>query len=198
MSGHRVCLFGGTFDPIHCAHLQMAEEAVERFDLDRVIFVPAGNPPHKDARNVTPYEDRLAMVRSACEGHPRLAVSEMERGNDRSYTFNTLQRFRTQIAPDDTLLFLIGADAFDEIETWYRWREVVEMTAFVVVSRPGRMYRIPPGAKVLRLDDIQLPAASRNIRSSIAAGEPTPDLPPAVRHYIDTHGLYRSSERPVT
>jgi nicotinate-nucleotide adenylyltransferase len=198
MASRRVCLFGGTFDPIHNAHLQMAERAAERFNLDCVVFVPAGNPPHKDARSVTPYEDRLAMVKLACEGHPKLTVSKIERGNERSYTFNTLQRFRRQLSPDDELLFLIGADAFDELETWYRWQEVVKITDFIVVSRPGRMYRVPPGARVLRLDEIQLPAASRNIRSNIAAGEPTPDVPLAVRQYIDAHSLYRSSERPVT
>ncbi len=192
MAGERVCLFGGTFDPIHQAHLRMAEEALNKFHLDRVVFIPAGNPPHKDAPGVTPYDDRLAMVRTACAGNPRFEVSEMERGSERSYTVNTLTRFRDQLGPDDQLFFLIGADAFDELETWHRWQEVVQLTSFIVVSRPGADYHIPAGALVLQLDDIQLPTASTTIRAKLAAGESTPEVPAAVRDYIDERGLYRA------
>jgi nicotinate-nucleotide adenylyltransferase len=198
MAGSRVCLFGGTFDPIHNAHLQMAEEAAARFQLNRVIFIPAGNPPHKNSRQVTPYEDRLAMVKLACADNPTFEISEMERGNERSYTFNTLQRFTPQLAPGDRLFFLIGADAFDELETWYRWHDVLQMTEFIVVSRPGKEYRIPAGGRVLRLDNVQLPAASRTIRSKVAAGQPTPELPHPVRRYIDAHGLYQSTRPSIT
>ncbi len=190
MADQRICLFGGTFDPIHAAHLRMAEEAIRQFDLDRVVFVPAGNPPHKDARAVTPYEDRLEMVKLACAGHLKFEVSEMERGSERSYTIHTLERFRKQLAPDDHLFFLIGADAFDELETWHRWQEVVGLTEFIVVSRPGATYHIPAGARVLRLDNVQLPIASRELRAKLAAGEAAPEIPAAVREFIARRGLY--------
>jgi nicotinate-nucleotide adenylyltransferase len=194
MTGQRVCLFGGTFDPIHNAHIKMAEEAARRFHLDRIVFIPAGNPPHKDSGSVTPYAARLQMVKLACAGNPRFVVSEVESTGDRSYTVNTLSRFREQLSAGDSLFFLIGADAFDELETWHRWEDVVQLTDFIVVSRPGKTYHVPEGARVLRLDEVQLPTASTVIRAKLAAGEPTPEVPPAVRDYIETHGLYRSTE----
>ncbi|HEX4749594.1 MAG TPA: nicotinate-nucleotide adenylyltransferase [Bryobacteraceae bacterium] len=195
MAGKRICLFGGTFDPIHHAHLVMADEAAKRFEMDRVVFIPAGNPPHKDAHGVTPYEGRLEMARLACAGNPKFEVSEMERGDERSYSVNTLERFRSRMSADDRLFFLIGADAFDEIESWHRWQEVIRLAEFIVVSRPGNYYRIPPGAKVMRLDDVQLPVASTTIRAKLAAGEPTPEIPAAVRSYIDAHKLYRAEAK---
>ena len=97
----RVCIFGGTFDPIHAAHIRMAEEALREFNLDCVVFVPAGTPPHKDATDLTSYEDRLEMVKLACSGHPKFEVSEIERGKERSYTVNTLERFRRQLPSDE-------------------------------------------------------------------------------------------------
>jgi nicotinate-nucleotide adenylyltransferase len=170
----------------------MAEQAAAKFKLDRVVFIPSGNPPHKQTTAVTPYEHRLAMVQLACAADPLFEVSEIEAGRERSYTFNTLQRFREHLLPEDELFFLIGADAFNEVNTWFRWKDVLGMTEFIVVSRPGVVYDVPPHARVLRLDDVQLREASRVIRAKIAAGEPTPELPVAVRAYIDRHQLYRS------
>jgi nicotinate-nucleotide adenylyltransferase len=190
MGGQRICLFGGTFDPIHIAHLRMAEEAIRHFDLDRVVFIPAGNPPHKDAQTVTSYEDRLEMVKLACAGHNKFEVSESERGSERSYTIHTLERFRRQLVRDDRLFFLIGADAFDELETWHRWQDVVGLTEFIVVSRPGAAYHVPADATVLRLDHVQLPIASTALRAKLAAREATPDIPESVRKFIDRRGLY--------
>jgi nicotinate-nucleotide adenylyltransferase len=193
----RICLFGGTFDPIHSAHLRIAEEAIQKFTLDRVVFVPAGNPPHKDTRGVTPYKDRLEMVKLACAGNPKFEVSEIENGSERSFTVNTLERFREHLAPDDRLFFLIGADAFDELETWHRWKDIVHLAEFIVVSRPGKSYRLAPGASVLRLDSIQLPIASTVLRAKLAAGEPTPEVPTRVREFIAQRGLYGSGQPTV-
>src|ERR1700751_1767893 len=119
----RVCLFGGTFDPIHKAHLRLAQEALSCCHLDHVLFVPAANPPHKQAAGITPYEDRLRMVEIACAPYSHFSASRLEEGKQRSYTIDTVNRFRQQLAPDDRLFFLIGADAFDEIETWKNWQE---------------------------------------------------------------------------
>lgn len=192
MSGQRVCLFGGTFDPVHVAHLKMAELAVAEFDLDRVLFIPAGNPPHKDVAGISPYKDRFEMLKLACACNPRFEVSDMEQGDDRSYTVRTLERFRQQLGPKDKLFFLIGADAFDDLQTWHRWQDVIQLTDFIVVSRPGASYRIPAEAKVHRLEDVQLPTASTTIRAKLAAGEPTPEVPTAVREFISQNGLYRA------
>jgi nicotinate-nucleotide adenylyltransferase len=188
--GRRICLFGGTFDPIHEAHLRIAEEAVTTFSLDSVLFVPAANPPHKDLSAVTPYEDRFRMVEIACAPYPQFEPSRLEDSAERSFTVETLRRFRPQLAPEDALLFLIGSDAFEEIETWKDWREVIAMAEFIVVSRPGAEFRIPAQARVHRLPGLHLEVSSSTIRARLAAGEPTPLLPALVRQYIEEHGLY--------
>ncbi|MBV9404230.1 MAG: nicotinate (nicotinamide) nucleotide adenylyltransferase [Acidobacteriaceae bacterium] len=195
MKPQRICLFGGTFDPIHAAHLQIAEEAARHFSLDRVLFVPAANPPHKPVAELTPYEDRFRMVELACTPFANFFPSRLEAGDKRSYTVDTLKRFRKELAPDDALFFLIGSDAFDELESWHRWREVVELTEFIVVARRGVEYHIPEHARVLRLDEIDLPVASTSIRARLAMGEATPELPAEVRRYIDARGLYGAPKK---
>ncbi len=91
---------------------------------------------------------------------------------------------------DFDLFFLIGADAFDELETWKGWQELLTLTEFIVVARPESEYRVPAGARVHRLDGLALPVSSSTIRARLAAGKPTPELPGLVRAYIETHGLY--------
>lgn len=194
--GERVCVFGGTFDPIHIAHITIAEQAKQKFNLDRVLLVPAGNPPHKDA--FTPFADRLRMVQLACEGHPGLEASPLEAGSQQSYTIDTMQRVRKQLALDDKLLFLIGADAFDDLETWKGWRRLVQLTEFIVVARPESAYRVPSGACVHRLDGLALQVSSSNIRASIAAGSATPELNEKVLAFIEERGLYGSKKQNPT
>ena len=194
----RVCLFGGTFDPIHDAHLRIAQEALADLSLDRVLFVPAAHPPHKDPDGVTPYEDRFQMVEIACQPCPQFEASRLEARDERSYTVDTLRRFRRQLAPADRLFFLIGSDAFDELESWKDWREVVKLTEFIVVSRPGGRYHVPPNARVHHLDGLALPVSSSTIRARLAAGKPTPELPPEVRKYIEARGLYGFGSKRLT
>jgi nicotinate-nucleotide adenylyltransferase len=193
--GARVCLFGGTFDPIHEAHLRLAKEAMNRFSLDRVLFVPARNPPHKDPGSVTPYDDRFRMVEIACAPFKAFIASRLEEGEGRSYTIDTLQRFKTGLHSSDRLFFLIGSDAFDELETWKRWEDVVNLTEFIVVTRPQHEYHIPQNARVYRLDGLSLPVSSSSIRARLAAGKPTPELPHRVREYIEAHRLYGFGEK---
>ncbi len=94
-----VCLFGGTFDPIHMAHLRIAEEARKRYALDRILFVPAGNPPHKEAASVTPYEDRYRMVEIACKPYAGFVASRLEAGERPSYTVDTVKRVWKDLGP---------------------------------------------------------------------------------------------------
>jgi nicotinate-nucleotide adenylyltransferase len=168
---------------------------MKRFSLDRVLFVPARNPPHKDLNSVTPYDDRLQMVEIACAPCAGFIASRLEEGNQRSYTIDTLERFRKSLRPSDRLFFLIGSDAFDELETWKRWEDVVKLTEFVVVTRPEHEYHIPKNARVHRLDGLSLPVSSSSIRARLAAGEPTPELPIGVREYIEAHRLYGFGEK---
>lgn len=194
----RICLFGGTFDPIHDAHLRIAGEALCDFSLDRVLFVPAAHPPHKDPEGVTPYEERFEMVQIACRSCPQFEASRLEEGDQQSYTVDTLRRFREQLAPGDRLFFLIGSDAFDELESWKDWRDVVKLTEFIVVSRPGGHYHVPPNARVHHLDGLALPVSSSTIRARLAAGKPTPELPTEVRRFIERRGLYGFGSKRVT
>jgi nicotinate-nucleotide adenylyltransferase len=187
-SGERVCVFGGTFDPIHIAHIRIAEEARLKFSLDRVLLVPAGNPPHKDA--FTAFEDRLYMVELACEGWPGLEASALESGAAQSYTIDTIRRVCNTLHAEDKLFFLIGADAFDDLESWKGWQDLVQMTEFIVVARPENEYRVPEGATVHRLDGLALQVSSSVIRASLAAGAPTPELDAKVRAFIEERRLY--------
>lgn len=188
----RKCLFGGTFDPVHIGHLRIANEALKAVSLTQVIFVPAGSPPHKEPTRVTPFEDRARMLEIACAPYSSFAVSRIEADQQPSYTVNTLARFRQDMGADDELFFLIGADAFDEIRTWHEWQRVLSLASFIVVSRPGKTYAIPEGARVHPLDGIELPMSSSELRDRLRNGDPVPEVPAEVREYIESRGLYRN------
>jgi len=188
----RTAIFGGTFDPIHTAHLVVAREAAETFSLDRVLFIPAANPPLKDAG--ASYEDRYNMVELACAGEPRFVPSRLEdghgSGNAKSYSIHTIERVK---AANGEVFFIIGADAFAEIQSWYRWQDVLNAVDFIVVARPGHVYTCPPGARVHRLETVALPVSSSEIRQALARGEMPHELPIAVGDYIRDHRLYASA-----
>jgi nicotinate-nucleotide adenylyltransferase len=187
----KIALFGGTFDPIHTAHLKIAGRAARDFALDRVLFIPAARPPHKSGLTRTPYEHRYRMVELACQGEPLFEASRLEQGEQNSYSIETIERVRSSLDAGEELYFLIGADAFAEIRTWHRWREVVASVEFIVVSRPGRMYDVPEGARVHRLDGLDLAVSSSEIRRQLASGDERVEVPPAVLAYIRKYGLYR-------
>jgi nicotinate-nucleotide adenylyltransferase len=186
----KLAIFGGTFDPIHKAHLAVASRAAERFRLDRVLFVPAAHPPHKAGITHAPYDDRVRMAELACRGDARFEVSRLEEGVHRSYSINTIEKMRARMGPGDELFFIIGADAFAEIRTWLRWEDVARRVCFIVVSRPGHVYEAPPGVRLERLDTIELPVSSSGIRRALAAGERPAEVPEPVLEYIFSHGLY--------
>lgn len=183
----RRALFGGTFDPIHNAHLTVATEAADVFGLSEVLFIPAGNPPHKSDSTTASYQDRFRMVELACAADRRFVPSRLEEGEGRSYSIHTIEK----LWPDDQpLYFIIGADAFAEIETWHRWRDVVRLADFIVVTRPGHDYDAPAQARVHRLDTLALPVSSSDIRGKLLQGVKPNELPRAVAEYIVQHGLY--------
>jgi nicotinate-nucleotide adenylyltransferase len=184
----RRAIFGGTFDPVHRAHLVVAREAADAFSLDQVLFVPAANPPHKEAG--TPYEHRYKMVELACCEDPRFSASRLEEDSRKSYSIYTIERVKAIDGMTSDVFFVIGADAFAEIQTWFRWQDVVREVEFVVVTRPGHQYLSPPGARVHRLDTVALPVSSSEIRAALARGETPAELPKAVLEYIRANGLY--------
>jgi len=187
----RIAIFGGTFDPVHAGHVEVAREALRHCRLDRVLFVPASHPPHKGGVAVAPYEDRVRMLELACAGEPAFEVSRLEEGERVSYSIHTIEKVRGTLGPDDELFFLIGADAFAELTTWYRWEDVVRLVTFIVASRPGHNYQVPPGSRVIPLTTLALPVSSRELRSRLAAGEEPPEIPKPVLEYIRAKGLYR-------
>jgi nicotinate-nucleotide adenylyltransferase len=129
-------LFGGTFDPIHFAHLRLAEEIAEAFNLEQVRLIPAAVPPHRSQPSASP-EHRLAMTRLAIKGNPRLAVDsrELDRAGV-SYTVDTLTETRAEL-PNQPICLLMGADAFAALTTWRRWQDLFDLAHIIVARRPG-------------------------------------------------------------
>jgi len=129
-----VGIFGGTFDPVHMGHLRAAEEIRERYGLDKVYFVPAYIPPHKRSRKITDPALRLRMLKAAVRGNRFLRASDIEiRSGGVSYSINTVKLFEKRFGE---ICFIIGIDAFLEIDTWYSYKEIFDHTDFVVMGRP--------------------------------------------------------------
>jgi nicotinate-nucleotide adenylyltransferase len=192
----RIAIFGGTFDPIHSAHLVVAREAAQQFNLDEVIVIPAADPPHKPRLERTPFQHRYRMVELACAGDPKLRPSRLEEGREPSYSIDTIERLKRE-RPGDELFFLIGADAFAEIRSWHRWQDVVDAVEFIVVTRPGHSYEIPSGARVSRLDSVDLPVSSSAIRAKLGEGGKASELPASILSYVREHRLYGASNGPA-
>ena len=167
----------------------VGREAGHAFWLDRVLLIPAAHPPHKPNDHVTPYADRLRMVELACAGDSLLEASRLEDHEGRSFSINTIERALRAFAGAE-LFFLIGADAFHEIETWHRWRDVIAAVEFIVVTRPGHGYRTPEGARVRRLDTLALTISSSEIRQGLGKGKLMAEVPEKVWGYIQERGLY--------
>jgi len=137
MERRRIGLLGGTFNPVHKGHVRAAEEVRLRFALSQVLFIPSYIPPHKQTMGMAPPEDRLAMVELAVRSHPHLVASPLEIGaREKSYSIITLNKLKA-IYPDAWVFFILGVDAFIEIETWKSYREVLGQCRFIVISRPG-------------------------------------------------------------
>ncbi len=139
----RLGLLGGSFNPIHNCHLQIAALVRDRMRLDRVLFIPAGDPPHKPERSLAPAIHRYEMVRLAIEADRTFAVSDIEiQRTGKSYSIETIRALRNQRAQDDELFFIIGLDAFIELPSWKEAAHLLQSCHFVVVSRPGLSFRL--------------------------------------------------------
>jgi nicotinate-nucleotide adenylyltransferase len=167
----------------------VARAAAGRFVLDRVLFIPSARPPHRREGPFASYEDRFQMVSLACQEDPRFEASRLEAGPEISYSIDTIERVSRAFA-SKPLYFLLGADAFADLPTWHRHHDVIEAVTFIVVSRPSAQYRIPPGARVERLEDVSLAVSSSEIRRELALDHASTHIPPAVAEYIGTHSLY--------
>lgn len=134
----RIALYGGTFDPVHNGHREVARELLKLFALDEVLFIPAFVAPHKREQQVTPALQRYAMLALATQTEPRLRISTVELDEPtKPYTFETLARMQSQLGATVQLFFIMGADSWMEIGTWREWERVLLMANHVVVTRPG-------------------------------------------------------------
>jgi nicotinate-nucleotide adenylyltransferase len=195
----RIGIMGGTFDPIHYGHLVTAEEALVQFNLDKVVFMPTGNPVRKTHRKVTPAEHRYLMTVIATASNPDFEVSRME--VDRpgpTYTVDTMLALRQELGPDTDLYFITGADAVWEILTWKDSEALVGVCSFIAATRPGydlsRFSR--DDAERMRVEFMEVPAlaiSSTDIRRRVAERRPIRYLlPEAVAAYVRKNGLYAS------
>lgn len=203
----RIGVMGGTFDPIHYGHLVTGEGACAEFALDQVLFVPAGQPPHKAAYEVSPAHHRYMMTVLATLSNPRFHVSRVDIDREGpSYTIDTLRLLKDQCGDECELYFITGADAILEILTWKDAEELLNNWRFIAATRPGfpletlreRLGELWPQCEG-RISFLQIPAlaiSSSDIRQRVRQGRPIRYLlPDAVAHYIEKSGLYKAEPR---
>ncbi|MGQ9585264.1 MAG: nicotinate-nucleotide adenylyltransferase [Anaerolineae bacterium] len=196
----RIGLIGGTFDPIHIGHLVLAEEARAQAQLDRVLFVPAGQPPHKMGHFITPVEHRLRMVEIAIASNPAFGISrlDMDRPGPH-YSVDMVRLFQEQSSPEVEVFFVVGADSLQEMPTWKNPAGLLSLCRVLALSRPGhepdmeRLIRELPemeaNVQVLKMPLVGISASG--LRERVRKGQTIRYLvPDGVREYIYTHGLY--------
>jgi nicotinate-nucleotide adenylyltransferase len=213
----RVGLFGGTFNPIHLGHLRGAEEIREAFGLDEVVFIPAALPPHKVTEKIIKADHRLEMVELATQKNPHFSTSDVElKRSGKSYSIDTIRHFRQRYPI--SLFFILGRDAFVEIETWKEFQDLFSLCNFIVMTRPGSSKSSSPsflprslisafqydqeagawihfsGCKLFFKEINFLDISSTKVRELIEKEASVRYLvPPDVEDYVRMHGLYRPS-----
>ena len=198
----RLCLYGGTFDPIHLGHLVVAETVREACALDEIWFVVAREPPHKPGER-TPADHRLEMARIAIAGHPSFDVSEHDIKRPGPHYSADLLEIVGRERPDDELFFLIGADSLADLPNWRRPERILELATVIAVNRLGVEPILPPrlepmlarpGSKpILHIETPIIELASRDLRARVAGGRSIRYLVPrGVEAYIEAQRLYRS------
>ncbi len=216
----KIGLFGGTFDPIHWGHLRSAEEVREALSLDRILFIPASNPPLKRKQPGASARDRLEMVRLATAKNRGFAVSTVEMSRPgKSYSIDTIRYFAGRLSPKDSLYFILGIDAFRQIGWWKDFREIFPLCHLVVTSRPGcdaplslrempvavrrlfcynkykRAYKHQSGTWLLFIKITDLSISASDIRSCLSERKSIRYLVPLeVETYIKRKGLYRGRQ----
>ncbi|HEV8203129.1 MAG TPA: nicotinate-nucleotide adenylyltransferase [Pyrinomonadaceae bacterium] len=134
----RIALYGGTFDPVHIGHVEIARRVAQLFEIEKVVFIPAQIAPHKIGRPVTPSVHRYAMLALATQNDPQLSISTFELDDpDRRYTVDTVAHFQQMLGDGTELFFIMGADSWSEITSWREWERLLTMTNHIVVTRPG-------------------------------------------------------------
>ena len=220
----RLGIFGGTFDPVHLGHLRAAEEALDILGLDEMLFVPVAVPPHKPGWKILSFQSRWRMLQLALAGNSRFRLSDLEqRMPGKSYTVHSLKHLSKE-NPGAELFFLVGCDAFFEMDTWYEFKEIFKLAGIVVLCRPeccenevlqfvskkvSELYRIVPGNREIRhpalrsvysLRNTRMDISSTRVRELAAEGRSVRYLvPDNVWSYIAENGLYlKAVSRPYS
>lgn len=212
----RLGILGGTFDPIHFGHLRLTEEMYEEFALSKVLLIPCAQPPHKDESVITPYPERLEMVNIAVSYSSYLEASDIEgRRKGPSYSIETINIVKNLYGTDVDLYFILGIDTFRDIKTWKNYKDLFELTSFVVIDRPGinrgeinsligslgldfkkgdteDIYINRSGCSIYFKRATLMDISSTKIRHNIRAGRSINYLvPDRVKEYIIRKGLYK-------
>ena len=203
----RLAIMGGTFDPIHIGHLRMAYAVQQQLAFDKVVFLPAYIPPHKQTRSdFASWEDRLAMVQMAIQSYADFVVSSLEfdRGGI-SYTYDTVN-FLQELWPDAEIYLIIGEDSLTQLFTWYRVQDLLRLVHFVAAERPGyegeegvarltKAYGSWAAEKIIHAEVPETAVSSTEIRKRLREDKPIRGMVPmAVEQYIYERGLYRAEQ----
>ena len=214
----RIALYGGTFDPVHLGHLEVARKVCELFEIEKVLFLPAQVAPHKLGKPVTDPIHRYAMLALATQDESKLAIStfEIEAAN-RRYTVDTLEHFLRTLGDTSDLFFIMGADSWVEITTWRDWKRLLTMVNHIVVTRPGyeligpaelsdriidlrsngkQVVTDDQGRKIYLTDVVMKDVSATQVRSLASKGlydELVTLLSPPVVKYIEKYGVYQES-----
>lgn len=195
----KLCIFSGTFNPIHRAHLKMAEYVLENFGFDKIIFIPAYKPPHKDY-DTNMCTHRFNMVRLAIEYNPHFEISDIEyRHEGKSYSYLTALQLKKQYCTEDKINFIIGTDAFEKIESWYEAEKFKDLVDFIVFVRENKTVNFDDlkekgySFEIARMPFIDI--SSTELRERIKEGKSISNLvTEEIEEYIYKNGLYRNTE----
>lgn len=202
-------IFGGTFDPVHNGHLQMAVEAKQSLSLDEVRLIPCHQPPHRDMPTLTSLQ-RLHLLSLAIREYEGLVVDDRELQQDQtSYTIKTLHLLREEFGDQASLVLMMGADAFSGLDTWYQWQSLRELAHIVVMSRPdsplptnetllswmqepdeSNIVHDQPAGGLILLTQSLLPISSTQVRAELKKGKGSQQIPESVARYIKEQRLY--------
>ncbi|HSE38386.1 MAG TPA: nicotinate-nucleotide adenylyltransferase [Blastocatellia bacterium] len=219
MGERRIGAFGGTFDPVHNGHVEVVRTIVRSFALDQLLIIPAHRPPHKGSRAIAGEYHRFTMAVLASLDQPRVLVSTIELETpERPYTFETIESLRTAFGPDTRLFFIMGADSFEEVNTWREPARLLSSTNVIVITRPGhdvgashlddrfrstivdlrgRDGDLPAredskAPRIYLTDNVNIEVSSTEIRQRVRDGQSIEDsVPPHVADYIRKYELYR-------